>query len=37
MESSTDMVTWTEALPGTYGTDTEKRFFRLRAVRVAAE
>lgn len=34
MESSTDMVTWTEALPGTYGTDTAKRFFRLRAVRV---
>ena len=37
MESSTDMVTWTEALPGTYGTDTAKRFFRLRAVRVTGE
>ena len=37
MESSTDMVTWTEALPGTYGTSTAKRFFRLRSVRVAGE
>ena len=26
MESSTDMVTWTEALPGNYGTGTAKRF-----------
>lgn len=32
MESSTDMITWTRANPGTYGASTEKRFFRLRAV-----
>jgi hypothetical protein len=37
MESSTDLVNWTEALPGTYGTSTAKRFFRLRAVRVTGE
>lgn len=31
LESSTDLVTWTEALPGEYGSSTSKRFFRLRA------
>lgn len=33
MESSTDLVTWTAANPGTYGTSTPRRFFRIRAVR----
>ncbi len=33
LESSTDLVTWTAALPGSYGTSTQKRFFRLRATR----
>ncbi len=33
MESSTDMVTWTAANPGTYGTSTPRRFFRIRALR----
>lgn len=33
LESSVDTVTWTEASPGVYGTSTEKRFFRVRAVR----
>jgi len=32
LESSTDLVTWTEANPGTYGASTTKRFFRVRAV-----
>ena len=32
-ESSTDLITWTAANPGTYGTTNQKRFFRLRAVR----
>jgi hypothetical protein len=32
LESSTDLVTWTEANPGTYGRDNPKRFFRVRAV-----
>jgi hypothetical protein len=32
MESSKDLVNWTRAEPGTYGTDTPKRFFRIRAV-----
>lgn len=31
LESSTDLVTWTAASPGTYGSSTAKRFFRLRA------
>lgn len=31
LESSTDLVNWTAALPGTYGASTAKRFFRLRA------
>ena len=30
LESSTDLVNWTEALPGNYGGQIEKRFFRLR-------
>ncbi len=33
LESSTDLITWTVASPGTYGTSTEKRFFRVRAER----
>jgi hypothetical protein len=33
LESSTDLITWTPALPGTYGTSTEKRFFRVRGER----
>ena len=33
LESSTDMITWTAASPGSYGTSTSKRFFRLRATR----
>ncbi len=33
LESSTDLITWTAANPGTYGTTSQKRFFRLRAVR----
>ncbi len=33
LESSTDMITWTAASPGSYGTSTTKRFFRLRATR----
>lgn len=32
LESSTDLVNWTAANPGTYGSSTEKRFFRVRAV-----
>ena len=32
LESSTDLVTWTEANPGSYGASTTKRFFRVRAV-----
>ncbi|BCU79529.1 hypothetical protein [Luteolibacter sp. LG18] len=32
MESSTDMITWTQANPGIYGGSTQRRFFRLRAV-----
>jgi hypothetical protein len=32
LESSVDMVNWTEALPGTYGASTTKRFFRIRVV-----
>ena len=33
LESSTDLITWTPALPGSYGTSTQKRFFRVRAER----
>ena len=36
LESSTDLVTWTRAEPGTYGASTEKRFFRVRAVQAPA-
>jgi len=32
LESSSDLVTWTAANPGTYGASTTKRFFRVRAV-----
>jgi len=32
LESSTDLITWTQANPGTYGASTIKRFFRIRAV-----
>ena len=31
LESSVDLITWTPALPGTYGGATQKRFFRVRA------
>lgn len=33
LESSTDLVNWTAALPGKYGTTTSNRFFRVRAER----
>ena len=33
MESSVDLVNWNEAQPGSYGTTTSNRFFRLKAVR----
>ncbi len=33
LESSADLVTWTAASPGTYGTSTTNRFFRVRAQR----
>jgi len=33
LESSVDLVNWTAALPGTYGTSTTNRFFRVRAQR----
>ena len=33
LESSPDLVNWTGALPGTYGSTTTNRFFRVRAVR----
>lgn len=32
MESSTDLVTWVAANPGTYGASTPRRFFRVRAI-----
>jgi len=32
LEQSTDMITWTQCLPGTYNSSTQKRFFRVRAV-----
>jgi hypothetical protein len=31
LESSSDLITWTAANPGSYGSSTEKRFFRVRA------
>lgn len=33
MESSVDLLNWTPALPGAYGTSSSNRFFRVRAVR----
>lgn len=33
LESSTDLINWTAALPGTYGTTSSNRFFRVRATR----
>ena len=30
LESSTDLINWTPALPGTYGANTASRFFRVR-------
>jgi hypothetical protein len=32
LESSTDLLTWTPVLPGTYSSSTQRRFFRVRAV-----
>lgn len=32
MESSSDLITWNAATPGTYGAASTNRFFRLRAV-----
>lgn len=32
IESSEDLVSWTPVNPGTYGSSTAKRFFRIRAV-----
>ncbi len=32
LESSTDLLTWTPVLPGTYSSSTNRRFFRVRAV-----
>lgn len=32
LEQSTDTITWTQAQPGTYGSGTTERFFRVRAV-----
>jgi hypothetical protein len=32
LEQSTDMITWSQCLPGTYNASTQKRFFRVRAV-----
>mgnify|MGYP001355044559 CR=1 FL=1 len=32
LESSTDLVNWTAAVPGKYGAATQRRFFRLRAI-----
>lgn len=32
LESSTDLITWTAASPGSYGTSSAQRFFRVRAV-----
>lgn len=33
LESSTNLVDWVQALPGTYGTSSQLRYFRVRAVR----
>jgi len=32
LESSSDLVNWTAALPGTYGNTHSNRFFRVRAI-----
>lgn len=32
MESSTNLIAWSSALPGTYGSTSQNKFFRLRAV-----
>lgn len=32
LESSEDLITWTAAMPGSYGSSTAKRFFRVRSV-----
>jgi len=32
LESSPDLVNWTGALPGTYGSSSTNRFFRVRAI-----
>lgn len=32
LESSTDLITWTAANPGSYGSSTVKRFFRVRTI-----
>jgi hypothetical protein len=34
LESSTDMVTWTPANPGSYSSTIQKRFFRVRIVKL---
>ena len=34
LESSTDLITWTTANPGTYSGGTQKRFFRTRVTRL---
>ncbi len=33
LESSTDLITWTPAIPGDYSGNTVKRFFRTRIVK----
>lgn len=33
LESSIDMVNWMTAEPGIFGTSTDRRFFRVRAIR----
>jgi hypothetical protein len=33
LESSIDMIEWTPTQPGVFGTSTERRFFRVRAIR----
>lgn len=32
LESSIDLITWNDALPGTYASATQRRFFRVRAI-----
>lgn len=33
LESSTDLINWNAAMPGTYGTTSSNRFFRVRGTR----